>query len=475
MSLKTAVDPVVRPAWSLAARLNAWYAGSSFVLVLIAAGYLYWAATSNLDVEDDHLLGDRLRYLQSVWQNKPGDLPTLQQEIEEVWQARQHTQIHVRVVKSDGSTVLATPDFQTLLADAEFPEPMSDATVGADLKLSTGRQFRGMAASLSGDPQANVVQVAMDRRLEMELEAKFQRDVLLVIGISLVVCMVFGYVIAKQGLRPIHDITETAGRIRPSNLSERLRSEGLPAELLTLAETFNAMLARLEDSFVRLSRFSADLAHELRTPVFVLRGEMEVALTRPRPDTEYRDVLSSGLEECERLTQIIDRLLFLARAEHPDTEIQREACDIQVELEHVREFYEPLATEAGVRLEVQLDSRITAEFDRPLLQRAIGNLVQNAIAHTPPGGSVALTARQTDAAVCVVVADTGGGIAEEHLPRLFDRFYRVDSARASRDGAGLGLSIVKSIVELHGGTVAVTSQLGHGTQITMRIPNMTRL
>lgn len=475
MSLKTAVDPAVRPSWSLAARLTAWYAVSSFALVLIAAGYLYWAAASNLDLEDDHLLGDRLRYLQSVWQNKPGDLSTLKQEIEEVWQARQHTQIHVRVVKPNGSTVLATPNFEALLAGAMFPAPMSDATVGADLDLPRGSQFRGMAASLSGGPDVFVVQAAMDRRLEMELEAKFQRDVLLVVGISFVVCMAFGYVIAKHGLRPIHDITETTHRIRPSNLSERLRLEGLPSELLTLATTFNAMLVRLEDSFARLSRFSADLAHELRTPVFVLRGEMEVALTRPRPDTEYRDVLASGLEECERLAQIIDRLLFMARAEHPDAEIEREACDLQNELECVREFYEPLATEAGVRLEVPLHSHITAEFDRPLLQRAIGNLVQNAIAHTPAGGAVTLAASRADDAVCIVVSDTGSGIAEEHLPRLFDRFYRVDSARSSGDGAGLGLSIVKSIVELHGGTVAVTSQLGHGTQITMRMPNMTRL
>jgi two-component system heavy metal sensor histidine kinase CusS len=239
------------------------------------------------------------------------------------------------------------------------------------------------------------------------------------------------------------------------------------------------MLNRIEDAFARLSRFSADIAHELRTPVNVLRGEVEVALGRPRTIGEYQDVLGSCLEEYGRLTRLIDNLLFLARAEDPKTVLGTEAVDVRHELVKVREFFDAAASDAGVQLTVNAQPGMIVAADRGLFHRAIGNLVANSLAHTISGGKITLQSTQSNAEVRVEVVDTGEGISPEHLPYLFDRFYRADQARSAGGGrVGLGLSIVKGIVELHGGTVSVKSEPGQGTTISLTFPvrsEMTKL
>jgi two-component system heavy metal sensor histidine kinase CusS len=247
--------------------------------------------------------------------------------------------------------------------------------------------------------------------------------------------------------------------------------DGLPAELRPLASTFNEMLDRLEESFTRLSRFSADIAHELRTPVNNLRGEVEVALTKLRSVEEYRDVLGSCLEEFGRLSQLIESLLFLARSENAQTALSKGPVDVREELTKVHEFYEAAAAEAGVTLSVAAQEPVTACLNRTLFQRAVGNLVANALAYTPSGGNVSLSATREGDAVRVTVSDSGQGIPPEDLARVFDRFYRVDRARSSASGgSGLGLAIVKGIVLLHGGKTDITSELGRGTRVSLVFP-----
>jgi two-component system heavy metal sensor histidine kinase CusS len=315
------------------------------------------------------------------------------------------------------------------------------------------------------------VQVALDRRQEEDLLAGYRRNLWLVLGGALIACAVGGYRIARRGVRPVEQVTALARRVRPTALGERVATAGLPAELLALAGTFNAMLDRLEESFGRLARFSTDIAHELRTPVNNLRGEVEVALGMARSAEEYWEVLGSCLEECGRLARLIDSLLFLARAENPKTQVPREPVDLGRELEAVREFYEPAAAEAGVSLTVRVAGAASARVDRALLQRAVGNLVENALKHTPRGGAVTLTAGRAEDGVRLEVEDTGCGIAAEHLPHVLDRFYRADRSRSSSaGGVGLGLAIVKGIVELHGGSVSVASEPGCGTCVTLVLP-----
>jgi two-component system heavy metal sensor histidine kinase CusS len=220
-----------------------------------------------------------------------------------------------------------------------------------------------------------------------------------------------GYRIARHGIRPVEEIAATARRITSTNLRERIESEGYPSELASLAGTFNEMLGRLEESFESISRFTADIAHDLRTPVNNIRGEAEVALARPRTADEYRDVLESSLEEAVRLSELIGDLLFLARAESPLTELHREHVNIGELLTTVRDYYEASATDAGISLVFNNGTEpLNADLDRSLMLRAVSNLVSNAIAHTPPGGTVTLAATHENAAIRIEVSDSGVGI-----------------------------------------------------------------
>jgi two-component system heavy metal sensor histidine kinase CusS len=280
-----------------------------------------------------------------------------------------------------------------------------------------------------------------------------------------------GIAAARWATRPLREVGETARHISSSNLSERIQGHRYPLEIATLADAFNAMLQRLEDSFSRLSRFSADIAHELRTPVNNIRGEAEVALARPRSAEEYRDALGSCLEESVRLSELIESLLFLARADSPGDHLKRKRQDIRALLSGVRDYYEASAQESGVSLHLHCDEEVMGEVDGELLQRALGNLVSNGLAHTSAGGAVSLTAAQESQQLRIEVKDTGSGIPPEELPKVFDRFYRADPARARNSGGmGLGLAIMSQIVYLHGGDVKIESQVGSGTTVTVILP-----
>lgn len=466
MSSKTEAEP--RRGWSLALRLTAWYAGSSFALVAAVTGFLYWALSRSLDREDDQLLADKVRVLLAVL-GQDGNPAALRQEVEESQQAFQHSPVFVRIIRPDGTALAETTGMAEALPADLFPPTTDRVGPGVNLRSPRGPTFRLVAVKEPG--AGRVVQVGMDRSQDDELLAEFRRFVWVALAASVVACAAVGYQIARRGLGPLRAIADTASRIGPSSLGKRLGTAGLPPELLALAVTFNAMLDRLEGSFDRLSRFSADIAHELRTPVGNLRGGIEVSLTQPRSPDQYREVLASGLEECVRLGRLIESMLFLARAENPRTQVATESLPVKRELDALAEFCEAAATEAGITLAVHCDASLTALANRPLFQRAVGNVLANALAHTPRGGGITLSARREGDAVAVEVADTGRGIAPEHLPHVFERFYRADPVRSSPGGSvGLGLAIVRSIVELHGGAAAIDSAAGRGTRVTLTFP-----
>jgi len=364
------------------------------------------------------------------------------------------------------------------LAPGIFPEPVNadaDPGRGTDLVSRHGQAFRGLAARAATslpDHPVYVIQAALNQAKKQGLLAKYRRRLWRVLGIALCICALIGYQIARHGIRPVREISQAAQRVRATTLHQRIPTIGLPAELLVLATIFNEMLAHLEESFTRLSQYSANIAHELRTPVHNLEGIAEVALRDVRSPDEYRDTLGSCLEECLRLSRLIDRLLFLARAEQSQMAIQREPLDVEHELTVVRDFYELAATEAGVTLTVHAQPYLMVAFDRILFQRAVGNLVSNALTYTPRGGAVALTAMREQKEIRIEIADTGCGIPPDQLPYIFDRFYRARPAGASgaAKGLGLGLAIVKSIVTLHDGSIAIASQTGQGTRVTMTFP-----
>lgn len=465
---------------SIALRMTVWYALSAFLLIFAATGFLYWVLATNLEQEDVRVLEDNLNNARLMLRSAPLGVPPGRQEPEPAWSPEQRPQVYVRILDGDARTILETPGMSEELAApaaADLARLNAENQVSDEALSRSGKLFQIIAARAGGEGEpVRYIQIAMDRHNEEHLLARYREKFWIVLSVSVVLCSLVGYTIARSGMRPIESISRTAERIRSTTLHERIDTSGLPAELSSLAKTFNSMLDRLQDSFARISQFSDDVAHELRTPIHNLRGEIEVALSKARSSEDYREALGSCLEECARISRVIQSLLFLARADNARELLQREAVDVGKELTTVQDFYEASATEAGVDLATSVPTGLSAPLDRTLFQQALGNLVSNAITHTPAGGSVRVAACEEGPWLTVTVTDTGCGIAAEHLPYVLDRFYRVDRARAgSRQNVGLGLAVAKSIVERHGGCVAIHSKLGEGTCVSLRFPNASSL
>jgi two-component system heavy metal sensor histidine kinase CusS len=460
---------------TLAFRLTAAYSLGGLLVVLLATAGLYVVLRAELDKSTDQFLADKLQVLRTMLRERPNDQDGLREEIELESAARRYEQFYIRLLDEHGVPILTTPgmaeelDLEELAVQARsFPKrPIS--LVGRH-----GQAFRisGAAAPVGKPPtSSDTIQIAIDISQEEELLRRYRFWFCAILLVTSVLFPLMGYRIARHGIRPVEEISATARRITSTNLRERIGAEGYPSELASLAGTFNAMLDRLEESFEQISRFSADIAHDLRTPVNNIRGEAEVALARARTVDEYRDVLESSLEETVRLSELIGDLLFLARAESPLIHLRRQSVDVDELLSVVCDYYEATALDSGVSLVTSGgDEPITGDLDRALMLRAVSNLVSNAIAHTPRGGSVTLAASATDAEIRIRVSDTGIGIPAEALPRVFDRFFRVDPSRSKTSGGtGLGLAIVQSIMILHGGTAEIASQPGRGTSVTLRV------
>jgi len=468
--------PISRLWGTLAFRLTAAYALAGLLLVFFSIVSLYLVLVRELDKSTDLFLADKVHVLRVLLRDRPGDEDALREEVELESAARQYEQFYIRLLDDRGTQLLITPGMADQLDLAQLGIQTRNLP-GRTMRLQgrDGRAFRVTSVSApvgNTATQIDTVQIAVDVSQKEALLARFRFWFWAILLATFALFPLAGYRIARQGIRPVEEMATTARHISSTNLRERIHPEGYPFELASLARTFNQMLDRLEESFERISRFSADIAHDLRTPVNNIRGETEVALVRERSAGEYRDVIESCLEEAVRLSDLIGDLLFLARAESPLHYLRRERVDVGALIIGVREYYEASAADGGVALTTNVSGgQVIAELDRTLLQRAVGNLVSNALANTPPGGAVFLETSVDSSAIQIEVSDTGIGIPTEALPRVFDRFFRVDSSRSQGSGGtGLGLAIVKSIVELHGGHVEISSEPGHGTQVTLDIP-----
>ncbi|MGO4576433.1 heavy metal sensor histidine kinase [Cupriavidus sp. 2TAF22] len=278
-----------------------------------------------------------------------------------------------------------------------------------------------------------------------------------------------GYLALRTGMAPLRRIAAGASSVTVRRLELPVDPAQLPPELEELATALQQMMDRLRDGFERLSQFSADLAHDFRTPIGNLLGQSQVALASERSADEYQALLASNIEEYERLARMIENMLFLARAENARVAVKPARLDLARELGALSDYFEGLAEARGVAIAV--DGSGAVQADPLLLRRAVSNLVANAIRYTPPGQTVVMTARSGPAGGSIEVRNPGAGIAPEHLPRLFDRFFRGDPARAnSGESAGIGLAIVKSIMDLHHGRVEVESKVGGTTAFRLFFP-----
>jgi heavy metal sensor kinase len=290
---------------------------------------------------------------------------------------------------------------------------------------------------------------------------------------ALILGSFLGWVMAGRALTPVRDIARAAQRISGSNLSLRIPTRGTGDELDYLILTFNRMIDRLESSFQQMKQFSADVSHELRTPITAIRGQLEVALFTAQTTDQYREAMFNALQDIDRLSQIVRALLLLSQAESGQLVLQKSRLNLsEVASDLVDQFQIP-AEAAGVRLTVEVPAECYVDVDRVQIERLITNLLSNAMKFTPEGGEVWLRVSSSPESVEIAVEDTGRGIATEHLPHIFDRFYRVPgsgTAPAQDQGLGLGLSFVAWIVKAHDGRIEVDSTPGKGTRFTIHLP-----
>jgi heavy metal sensor kinase len=345
-------------------------------------------------------------------------------------------------------------------------------TLGSsNIRLESLGHLRLMGRLVPGPDGPLVVQAAMPlTSIDQQLTELL--TVLLLAGPLAVGCaLAGGYILARQALGPVDRMVQTADQITATRLDQRIDITNADDELGRLARTLNGMIARLERSFDEIRRFTADAAHELRTPLAVLRNEAEVALRSPREPEHYRAILEDQLEELERLSRMAERLLFLSREDAGLVPIARQSVDLCEVMQDVAEHMRVVAEEKGVALRSKGVGPCSIQGDEDQLRRLLFNLVDNAIKFTPRSGTVTIETSCDLTAVRIAVSDTGIGIHAEHLPHVFQRFYRVDQASGpDTGGTGLGLAIARSIAEAHGGSIAIESTIGAGTRLILTFP-----
>ncbi len=459
---------------SLTLRLTLFF-GVVSTAVLIAIGYLVGAAVERHFADEDRmelqakrdLIAHVLMRFRSV-----DELDSLSPRMDDALVG--HDSLTIRIASPEGKPLFVT-------AGAEFPATVLAArSAGESTDAATllswewnGHLYRGMVTNvpttIAGVPNAAVA-LALKIDHHREFMNAFYKSLWLAIAIGILVTGLLGWVAARRGIEPVRSMAQVAHNITASRLDDRLALDTLPVELVDLADAFNAMLSRLEDSFRRLSEFSSDIAHELRTPISNLLTQTQVALSRSRSADEYRDVLYSNVEEFERLARMIADMLFLAKADNGLIVPRSETVDLASEVRDLFDYYDALVEERGVQLEVSGEGSVRGE--RLMIRRAISNLLSNAVNHTARDGRVHVRIDRADnGEIRLAVENRGETIAAEHLPRLFDRFYRVDPARQRlSEGAGLGLAITKSIVAAHRGIVRAFSADGL-TRIEILFPS----
>ena len=452
---------------SIASQLVLLFTPAAALLLFCGLGVLYLIVVRHAFAEDRAVLMDRVLAIHADLKSASG--PALLDRQLHALQTGQRSAYWVRVLDKTRQVAAETPGMNELLPASIFPVAPVQNSKGSDQKdyRIDGKLFSLVSAASSANGQSYTIQVAQDRTVDEQFEREFGLLVAIVLGLGIIASVFIAITVTRRGLRPLGTMTDSLTRMGPNRLDERVPPSDWPRELQPVAIAFDAMLDRLQDSFTRLSQFSADLAHELRTPLANIRGEAEVALNRPRTPNEYQAVIESNIAECARLAGIIDNLLFLARAEAAESRVRATLLDGRAALEKIAAYYEAIAEERHLTIRCVGQGEVYA--DPILFGRAVTNLVDNAVRFTEDGGAITLALETDSNGTTIRVGDTGCGIPSEHLSRIFDRFYRVDPSRSS-EGTGLGLALVKSIAELHHGSVSVESATGRGTTVTFHLP-----
>ena len=447
----------MKARWSLSSRLALLFAACTAVVSLFA-GVLFSRGSEAHFIElDQQLLEGKLTGLRRALRDL--DAEQTQRRLED--ELSRQADLALRVKGDDGVRWYDS----SIRIPARLPE-----TPGLSTLNDGDVDYRVLNAPLFPDrPDSPQLTLLLDITHHQHFLQRMQRLIWLTVGLSALATALLGAWAARRALRPLRRMGAIAGSVSARSLTARLPQEQMPAELAELAHSINAMLARLDDAFQRLSAFSADIAHELRTPLSNLLTHTQVTLTRERSPEDYREALHSNLEELQWMAQLVNDMLYLAKADHGLLAPNREALQLAAEVDMLLEFFAPLAEDANVHMSRSGDGRI--EGDRNMLRRALSNLLDNAVRFTPDGGEVRVRIVDAARGVNISVENSGDGISAELLPRLFDRFYRADPARqeGSSEHAGLGLAITRSIIRAHDGQIHCESADGW-TRFLIELP-----
>ena len=472
---------ILKRAWfptKVGTRLTLWAMALTLGVCTTVCCVLYVGLSISLQREVDAFLDGEVQELLAVFSEDGGhDLKEVEQDVRRELGSRARQDLTFRLVDASGMLAITSdpndslPDPWGMLPPREgsdgahYFETIHSPDKGYDIRVCS--QWAHLAGKGDYLAQATYTLSGMTASL-----AAFRRVCWVAILVAGLLAMFGARLLAKRSLRPIRLITRKAQRISAENLSDRLVRTENGDELDRLSAVLNDMLQRLERQFQKVQQFTADAAHELRTPLTALRGNAEVALSRHASAEELRGVLADAIGEYDRLSRIAEDLLLLARADTGRSFLRPEQMSLAKAIQDAVDLFEPLAREKKVAIEYHDGVQVELNADRARIRQVLCNLLDNSIKYTPEGGTVSVRVSRENGTLGFDVSDTGTGITPEHLPHVFDRFYRVDPARARMTGGtGLGLAICRTIVEAHGGKITIDSGLGAGTTVTVTLPN----
>ena len=443
---------------SLTVRVSFLFALIACAIVTSLGMYLYSSARQALETRADYGLIGRVEHFR-----------TLLHDLYNVKQMEDRPTLFETMLGSENDVLMfAYPGqapFVRVNPDNMTPPPMSPVGLNQPLKLpalQTGERADGVRvrwisaeAEVGSEGTKVVIVGAHVMTQESHMLSRYYWQVIGAAATSVLLAALLSFLVLKRGFRPLTSMAARAAEVSPTNIAVRLREEDAPQELRRLAASFNAMLDRLSDGYEHLSQFSADLAHEIRTPIGAMMGLTQVTLNKVRRVSEYQQVLESNLEELQRLSRIVENILFLAHADHAGLAVEKTPLVLADELHKIAEYFEGMAEERDIKLVVDASGEL--QVSPVMWRRAVSNLAVNAVRYAQPGSTVRLSAKPQAQGTCVEVENQGDPIPQEQLDRLFDRFYRGDKSRSEfTESNGLGLAIVRAIMLVHGGRAEVS-------------------
>jgi heavy metal sensor kinase len=449
---------------------------------MIAAVYLVLAAivfsglVGLVQTEVDTLVQGQSQELIARVHQSHDNLAEAEQEIRKELGRRVRKDFRFRVLDNVGQQILTSDPEQ------QFPLIPSDRNFGSEgfTTVSGSQTYSFVRVYRQPIPLGNrTVQAEVTYSLD-QMNANLRHYGMLWLGtvpLVMLLAALGGSLLARRSLRPVAEMIAGAKSVEGDPSGNRMAVRGTGDELDQLAETLNVMLDRIERHVEQITQFTADASHELRSPLAALRGAAEVALTRRSSTEDLRTVLENAVDQYDRLTRIAEDLLLLARADTHQNGFRFGKVTIEDVVQNANDLYTAVAESRNIALTCSAAGRSEIEGDFGRLLQLIGNLVDNAVKNTPAGGRIDLFVEHDAGEIVIRVKDTGMGIPSHHLPHVFDRFYRADDSRdrSTASGAGLGLSICKAIVEIHGGTISLTSREGQGTEVQVRLPSVPKM